>query len=62
MSLPKINAPEYRLKVPSSDEEIKYRPFLVKEEKLLLIAQETGDEKEIYNSIKNLVETCCLEQ
>jgi len=60
MSLPKINAPEYRLVVPSSDEEIKYRPFLVKEEKLLLIAQETGDEKEIYNSIKNLVETCCF--
>ena len=60
MSLPKINAPEYRLVVPSTDEEIKYRPFLVKEEKLLLIAQETGDEKEIYNSIKNLVETCCF--
>jgi len=60
MSLPKINTPEYTLNVPSTDEEITYRPFLVKEEKLLLIAQETGDEKEIYNSIKNLVETCCF--
>ena len=52
MSLPKINAPEYRLKVPSSDEEIKYRPFLVKEEKLLLIAQETGDEKKYIIQLK----------
>ena len=60
MSLPKINAPEYRLNVPSSDEEIRYRPFLVKEEKLLLIAQETGDDAAIYDSVKNLVETCCF--
>ena len=44
MSLPKINTPEYKLNIPSTDEEISYRPFLVKEEKLLLIAQETGDE------------------
>ena len=47
MSLPKMNTPEYRLTVPSTDEEIKFRPFLVKEEKLLLIAQQTGDEKTI---------------
>ena len=45
MSLPKINAPEYRLTIPSTDEEITYRPFLVKEEKLLLIASETEDEE-----------------
>ena len=37
MSLPKVNAPEYTLELPSTDEEILYRPFLVKEEKLLLI-------------------------
>ena len=43
MSLPKINVPEYKLVIPSTDEEITYRAFLVKEEKLLLIAQETGD-------------------
>ena len=43
MSLPKINTPEYRLTIPSTDEEIKFRPFLVQEEKLLLIAQQTGD-------------------
>ncbi len=53
MTLPKINVPEYTLVVPSTDEEIKFRPFLVKEEKLLLIAQETGDEKALYLAIKN---------
>ena len=58
MTLPVINAPEYRLKVPSTDEEIKYRPFLVKEEKLLLMAQETGSEDEIYGAIKKLIEQC----
>ena len=62
MSLPKINAPEYRLNVPSTDEEIKYRPFLVKEEKLLLIAQETGDEKAQYHAIQNLIKSCVIEE
>ena len=60
MSLPKINTPEYRLTVPSTDEEIRYRPFLVKEEKLLLIAQETGDDAAMYDAVQNLVETCCF--
>ena len=60
MSLPKMNTPEYRLTVPSTDEEIKFRPFLVKEEKLLLIAQQTGDENAIYDAIKKLIENCCF--
>ena len=60
MSLPKINVPEYTLVIPSTDEEVKFRPFLVKEEKVLLIAQETGGELALYNAIKNLVETCCF--
>ena len=59
MTLPKINAPEYSLVVPSTQVEVKYRPFLVKEEKLLLIAQETGDEKALYTAIKNLIHNCC---
>ena len=59
MTLPKINAPEYSLVVPSTKVEVKYRPFLVKEEKLLLIAQETGDEKALYTAIKNLIHNCC---
>ena len=45
MSLPIINTPQYSLIVPSTDEEITFRPFLVKEEKILLIAQETGDDE-----------------
>ena len=59
MSLPKINAPSYRLTVPSTDEEITYRPFLVKEEKLLLIAQETGTDKATYDAIKQIITSCC---
>ena len=59
MTLPKINAPEYSLVVPSTGVEVKFRPFLVKEEKLLLIAQETGDEKSLYGAIKNLIHNCC---
>ena len=62
MTLPRINVPEYSLVVPSTDEEIKFRPFLVKEEKLLLIAQETGDEQALYNAIKNLIQNCCFEK
>ena len=60
MSLPKINTPEYTLNVPSTDEEITYRPFLVKEEKVLLVAQETGTEKSIYQAIKSLIKNCCF--
>ena len=62
MSLPKINAPEYRLNVPSTDEEITYRPFLVKEEKLLLIAHETGDEKATFSAIKKLIGSCVTQE
>ena len=62
MTLPRINVPEYSLVVPSTDEEIKFRPFLVKEEKLLLMAQETGDEQSLYNAIKNLIQNCCFEK
>jgi hypothetical protein len=60
MSLPKINTPEYRLTIPSTDEEITYRPFLVKEEKLLLIASETEDDDATYNAIRKIIESCCL--
>ena len=59
MSLPQINTPEYKLRGPSSDEEITYRPFLVKEEKLLLIAQETGTEDATYRAVKKIIENCC---
>ena len=61
MSLPQINTPEYRLNVPSTDEEIRYRPFLVKEEKLLLIASETGDDDATYKAVRNIIKSCVLD-
>tara|TARA_X000000368_G_C23026480_1_gene710461 strand:+ start:1005 stop:1715 length:711 start_codon:yes stop_codon:yes gene_type:complete len=61
MTLPIINAPEYKLNIPSTDEVIRYRPFLVKEEKLLLIAQETGTDKATYEAIRNIIKSCCLD-
>ena len=47
MALPKLNTPTYELEVPSTDEKIKYRPFLVKEEKILMIAMESKDNGQI---------------
>ena len=58
MALPKIDAPTYELTLPSTDLKIKYRPFLVKEEKILLIAMETGKENEIYEATKQIVDSC----
>jgi len=62
MTLPKINTPEYRLNVPSTDEEIRYRPFLVKEEKVLLVAQETGTDKATYEAIRTIIKNCTLDE
>lgn len=58
MGLPKIAVPEYSLKLPSNDKEIKYRPFLVKEEKILLIAMESEDDQEIANATLNVIKNC----
>ena len=58
MSLPVINAPEYFIELPSSGQKVKYRPFVVKEEKLLLIALETEDIVEISNAVKNVLSNC----
>ena len=58
MALPKLNTPTYELEVPSTDEKIKYRPFLVKEEKLLVIALESEDTKQITTSIKTVIKNC----
>jgi hypothetical protein len=60
MSLPQVNAPIHRLKIPSSDKEIKFRPFLVKEEKILLMAQETGNDQQIFDAVRGLIESCCF--
>ena len=55
MALPKLNVPEYHLKLPSSGKTVKYRPFLVKEEKLLFLAMETGEQKDLINAVKNIL-------
>ena len=58
MGLPKIAVPDYSMTLPSNGKEVKYRPFLVKEEKLLLIAMEGEKEDEIMNAIKDVISNC----
>lgn len=60
MALPKLSHPIYDLTLPSTKQVIKYRPFLVKEEKLLLMAQSGNDTTEIINSIKQVINNCIL--
>jgi len=62
MALPKLNTPTYELEVPSTDEKIKYRPFLVKEEKILLMAMESKDNAQIINAVKDIVTSCTFEK
>ena len=62
MALPKLNTPTYELEVPSTDEKIKYRPFLVKEEKILLMAMESKDNAQIINAVKEIVSSCTFEK
>ena len=58
MPLPKISTPTYELELPSTGKTIKYRPFLVKEEKVLVIALESEDTKQITNAIKAVLKSC----
>jgi len=60
MPLPKIATPTYELELPSTGKTIKYRPFLVKEEKVLVIALESEDTKQITNAIKAVLKNCVL--
>ena len=60
MPLPKIATPIYELEIPSLKKKIRYRPFLVKEEKILIIALETEDSKQIANAVKNVITNCIL--
>jgi len=60
MPLPKIATPIYELELPSTQKKIRYRPFLVKEEKILIIAMESEDQKQITNAIKNVISNCIL--
>ena len=59
MALPKLNVPKYTLKLPSDARRtVNFRPFLVKEEKLLLIATETGEQADIVKAIKDIISAC----
>ena len=60
MPLPTISTPTYELTLPSSSRKIKYRPFLVKEEKILIIAMESQDTKQIARAVKDVLAKCIL--
>ena len=62
MALPRASVPEFLTKIPSTGQQIKFRPFLVKEEKILLIAMEGGDKKEIINATKNVLSSCIISE
>ena len=55
MNLPVLNTPKYEMVIPSSGETIEYRPFLVKEQKVLMMAQESGDQQLMVKSIGEIV-------
>ena len=60
MPLPKIATPTYELVLPSSNKKIKYRPFLVKEEKILILAMESQDSTQIANAVKDVISHCII--
>ena len=62
MALPKLTTPTYELEIPSTDEKIKYRPFLVKEEKILMMALESKQEKDITQAVKDIVKECTFDK
>jgi len=58
MALPKLNTPQHELELPSTGGKIKFRPFLVKEQKLLMMAQESDKEEEISEAVMNIIDSC----
>ena len=60
MPLPTITTPTYELNLPSTGKKIKYRPFLVKEEKILILALETRDQNQITNAVKDVLKKCVI--
>ena len=62
MALPVINVPTYKVQNPSNKEELTFRPFLVKEEKILLLALEDGGDDAIAGAIKQIIHNCTFEQ
>ena len=62
MALPLLNTPEFETTIPSSSQRIKFRPFLVKEEKILFMALQGGDTKEMTNAVQNIIGACVLSE
>jgi hypothetical protein len=62
MALPKLDVPVHELMLPLTKKKVRYRPFLVKEEKILLMAMESNEEKTVIDSIKQIINNCCLDQ
>ena len=62
MALPQLNTATYELELPSTGETIKYRPFLVKEQKILMLAQESEDDKQIERAFSDIISTCTFEE
>ena len=62
MALPKLDTPTYTLDLPSTGEKIKYRPFLVKEQKILMMAEESEDDKQMMDAIGKLVQSCTFDK
>jgi hypothetical protein len=62
MNLPSLVTPHFNATIPSTGQEIEYRPFLVKEEKILLMALEGGDKKEITKATKNIIKSCVIDK
>ena len=62
MALPKLTTPTYELEIPSTDEKIKFRPFLVKEEKILMMAMESKSSADITQAVKDIVQECTFNE
>lgn len=62
MNLPVLNTPTYEMEIPSTGEKIKYRPFLVKEQKLLMMAQESGDDESQLRTVGEIVKSCTFDK
>lgn len=61
MALPSMKTPVYTVKIPSSNKEVKFRPFLVKEEKALLLAQQSEEQNVMINTLKSIIQGCILD-
>ena len=62
MTLPILEAPKFETKIPSTNKPIEFRPYLVKEEKILMMALETGDEKQMIKAMKDVIKTCTFDK